>query len=100
LGCGLGWVRGIDVKNVQIKNLKNVKNVKKRDKNKKNVCKHNKKRYLFLMWFNSTPDAQEMAFKAVTQYVKHNKYVKVYREAFRVIDMQQKNHRSVLLLLF
>jgi len=52
------------------------------------------------MWLNSTPDAQEMAFKAVTQYVKHNKYVKVYREAFRVIDMQQKNHRSVLLLLF
>jgi len=28
------------------------------------VCKRNKKRYLFLMQFNSTPDAQEMAFKA------------------------------------
>ena len=42
---------------------KNVKNVKKRDKNKKG-CKRNKKRYLFLVYFNSTPDAQEMAFKA------------------------------------
>jgi len=31
---------------------------------KKNVCKRNKKRYLFLVEFNSTPDAQEMAFKA------------------------------------
>jgi len=33
---------------------------------KKNVCKRrpNKKRYLFLVSFNSTPDAQEMAFKA------------------------------------
>ena len=32
----------------------------------KNVCKRNKKRYryLFLVLFNSTPDAQEMAFKA------------------------------------
>jgi len=37
------------------------------------------------MWFNSTPDAQEMAFKAVTQCVKHSKYVIVYREAFQVI---------------
>jgi len=45
------------------KNLKNVKNVK-RDKNKKHVCKRNKKRYLFSVWFNFTPDAQEMAFKA------------------------------------
>jgi len=38
-----------DIKNVQIKILKNVKNVKKPDKNKKNVCKRNKKRYLFLV---------------------------------------------------
>jgi len=39
----------IDVKNVQIQ-VKNVKNVKKRDKNRwKNVCKRNKKRYLFLV---------------------------------------------------
>jgi len=38
----------IDVKNVQIK-IKNVKKRKKRDKNKKNVCKSNKKRYLFLL---------------------------------------------------
>jgi len=32
----------------------------------KNVCKRNKKRYryLFLVLFNSMPDAQEMAFKA------------------------------------
>ena len=50
------------VKNVQIK-IKNVKNVKMWQ-NKKNVCKRNKKRYLFLLKFNSTPDAQEMPFKA------------------------------------
>ena len=31
---------------------------------KKNVCKRNKKRYLFLVSFSSTPDAQEMAFEA------------------------------------
>ena len=47
------------------KKRSNKKNVKKRDKKlKKNVCKRNKKRYLFLVQFNSTPDAQEMAFKA------------------------------------
>ena len=45
-------------KNVQMK----IKNVI--DKNKKNVCTRNKKRYLFLVQFNSTPNAQEMAFKA------------------------------------
>jgi len=38
--------------------LKNVSKIKK------NVCKRNKKRYLFLVYFYSTPDAQEMAFKA------------------------------------
>jgi len=31
------------------KNFKNAKKRKKRDKNKKNVCKRNKKRYLFLV---------------------------------------------------
>ena len=31
---------------------------------KKNVSKRNKKLYLFLVQFNSTPDAQETAFKA------------------------------------
>jgi len=56
------------VKNVQIK-IKKRKNVTKIKK----VCKRNKKRYLFLMWFNSTPDVQEMAFKALTQCVKHSK---------------------------
>jgi len=40
---------GLDVKNVQIKIKKTLKNVKKRDKNKKNVCKRNKKSYLFLV---------------------------------------------------
>ena len=52
----------IDVKNVQIK----IKNVEKR-KNviiKKTSVNVIKKRYLFLVQFNSTPDAQEMAFKA------------------------------------
>jgi len=53
--------------------MKNVKNVKKRDRNKNNVCKRNKKRNLFLVQFNSTSDAREMAFKAVTQCVKHSK---------------------------
>jgi len=38
----------LDVKKSSNKNLKNVKNVKKRNKNK-NVCKRNKKRYLFLV---------------------------------------------------
>jgi len=48
-------------KNVQIK-IKNVKNVTKIT----NVCKRNKKTlgYLFIVLFNSTPDTQEMAFKA------------------------------------
>jgi len=55
-------VRSIDVKSVQIK-TKYVKKRKKRDEFKKNVCKRNKKRYLFSVYFNSTPDAQEMAFK-------------------------------------
>jgi len=42
-------VWGMDVKNVQIKILKNVKKRKNMTKNKKNVCKRNKKRYLFLV---------------------------------------------------
>jgi len=46
---------------------KNVKNVKKRDKKTfVNVIKNVTSSY-------STPDAQEMAFKAVTQCVKHSK---------------------------
>jgi len=53
------------------KNFENVKNVK-RDKYKKNVCKRNKKRCLFLVQLNSTPDTQEIVFKAVTQCVKHS----------------------------
>ena len=50
------------MKNVQIKikTLTFVKNVTKIKKSV-NVIK---KRYLFLVYFNSTPDAQEMAFKA------------------------------------
>jgi len=48
------------VKKHSDKNLiKNVKNVKKRYKNKIKIVDVIKKRYLF----NSTPDAQEMAFK-------------------------------------
>ena len=39
----------IDVKKRSNKKFKNVKKRKKRDKNKKNVCKLNKKRYLFLV---------------------------------------------------
>jgi len=31
---------------------------------KKNVCTRNKKRYFFLVQFNSTPDAKEMPFEA------------------------------------
>jgi len=54
------YVTDLRCKNIQMK----IKNVKKRDKNKKNVCQRNKKRYLFLVYFNTTPDAQEMAFKA------------------------------------
>jgi len=61
--------KNIDVKNVQIKILKTSKNVKNVTKIKKNVCKRNKKRYLFLR-------------RDVTQCVKK---VKVYREAFQVI---------------
>ena len=62
-------VQNIDVKSVQIK-IKNVKKRKKskRDKKlKKTFVNVMKKRYLFLVFlalFNSTPDAQEMAFKA------------------------------------
>ena len=40
------YVTDLRCKNIQMK----IKNVKKRDKNlKKNVCKRNKKRYLFLV---------------------------------------------------
>jgi len=39
--------------------IKNVKNVQNVTKIKKNVSRRNKKRYLFLVQFNSTPDAQE-----------------------------------------
>jgi len=42
----------------RLKNVKNVTNIKQ------NVCKRNKKRYLFLVYFNSTPNAEEMAFEA------------------------------------
>ena len=49
----------IDVKNVQIK-IETVKNV---TKIQKNVCNRNKKRYLFLVQFNSTPDTQEMEMR-------------------------------------
>jgi len=54
----------IDVKKRSNKNFKNLKNVKKRDKNKKTFLNVLKQRYLFLVQFNSTPDAQEIAFKA------------------------------------
>jgi len=67
------------------KNLKNVKKRKNVTKINKNVCKRNKKRYLFLVKLNSTPETQEMAFKTVTQCVKRSKKVKVYMEAFQVI---------------
>ena len=41
-------ISNTDVKNVQIKVKKTLKS-KQRDKNIKNVCKRNKKRYLFLV---------------------------------------------------
>jgi len=41
--------KSTDVKKVQIKIKKNDKKRQKRDKNIKNVCKRDKKRYLFLV---------------------------------------------------
>ena len=57
-----------DVKKRSNKNFKNVKIRKNVTKILKKVCKRNKKRYFFLVQFNSTSDAQEMAFKAIMPF--------------------------------
>ena len=61
--CLLTFTRFHRCKKRSNKIFKNVTNVKKRDKEfKKNVCKRNKN--VTSSYFNSTPGAQEMAFKA------------------------------------
>ena len=114
----------IDVKKVQIKFFLKFKNVKS-DKNKKNVCKRNKKRYLFLVQFNSTPDAQEMAsgvtrnmpFSLVLQklssFQASSEIINILLfkvSCILILSLQggisghstcnKKNHRSISLLLF
>jgi len=79
-------------------NKKTLKNVKS-DKNK-NVCKRNKKRYLFLVY--STPLLMP---KKWPSRPSHNASNIVYKQKFigrhfRSFDMQQKNRRPISLLLF
>ena len=56
---------GHSCKIVQMK----IKNVKKRDRNKKNVCKRNKKRYLFLLAYYNCDSSAIRARHATTRYV-------------------------------